>query len=44
LREGERMRFSTIDIFHSTPQKCQARLLLVCFMEWATPFNEKKRS
>ena len=38
------MRFRTIDNFHATPQRCQARLLPVCFMEWATPLNKKKGS
>jgi hypothetical protein len=37
------MRFSTIDILQTT-QNCQARLLIVSFMEWATPFNKKKES
>ena len=32
------MRSSTADILHDT-QRCQARLLLVCSMEWATPLD-----
>jgi hypothetical protein len=38
------MRFSTIDIFHATTEWRQARLLLVCFMEWAPPLKKKVRS
>jgi hypothetical protein len=36
------MRFSTIDTFHATPQRWQARLLHVGFMERATHLDEKR--
>jgi hypothetical protein len=42
LKRGERMRPSTSYIFHTT-QRCQARLLLVCFTAWTTPLNKKKK-
>jgi hypothetical protein len=42
-RQG-RMRLGTIDILRTAPQRCQARLLLVCFMESATSLNKKKGS